>query len=212
MRISHRYRFIFFSFPKTGSESVRKLLNPYTDIESVTFSKTTAENPFYSHISPLEVRDEFESRGWTFGEYFRFTCVRNPWSRLVSLYEMVRATSPDPGSFEKWLDTVETDGNGLGGNPAQKWRKYGCYTIDNYVNDVDDTPLVDEVLRLEQLATELPPVLARLGLPDVDAIEIEHINARTHKPYAEYYTGSSIDRVREMYAADIDRFGYAFGD
>ncbi len=55
MRISHRHRFVFFSNPKTGSESVRSLLDPYSDICGVPMWEMTAENPFYSHISPREV-------------------------------------------------------------------------------------------------------------------------------------------------------------
>ena len=210
MRISHRYRFVFFSNPKTGSESVRKILDPYSDIASVPFSEITPDSPFYSHISPREVRDIFRAREWRFDDYARFTCVRNPWARMVSLYEMVKRTSPDPGPFAEWLETVQTDGEGLGGNPKQTWRKYGSYTIENYVRDADGTPLVDTVLRLEELSSKLPQLLKELGIPTGEQAPIKHINAHKHRPHTEYYSPQTIDRVHDMYQSDIERFGYEF--
>lgn len=85
MLVSHDHRFIFFSNPKTGSESVRELLAPYADVEGIPMWEASDEHPYYSHIRPVEVREIFRERGHAFGDYFRFTFVRNPWSRLVSL-------------------------------------------------------------------------------------------------------------------------------
>jgi hypothetical protein len=40
-------------------------------------------------MSPLEVKREFESRGLNYDEYYKFLFIRNPFERLVSLYEMI---------------------------------------------------------------------------------------------------------------------------
>ena len=58
-RISHTHKFIYFAFPKTGSESVRKILDPYSDIKAVTRSHVTKDNPFYTHITPEETKKIF---------------------------------------------------------------------------------------------------------------------------------------------------------
>ena len=95
MRISHRYRFIFFANPKTGSSSVRHFLNSYTDVMPVRdYRERTADNPFYPHITPKETRRLFEDYGWDFYGYTKFVFVRNPWDRLVSLYEHIRRSGP----------------------------------------------------------------------------------------------------------------------
>ena len=88
MRISHEHRFVFFASPKTGSRSVRKLLDAYAEIHGRPAHEVTADFPFYNHMRPVELRDVFSERGWDFDAYFKFVMVRNPWSRLVSLYEM----------------------------------------------------------------------------------------------------------------------------
>ncbi|MEX0853104.1 MAG: hypothetical protein WD036_07465 [Bauldia sp.] len=52
MRISHRYRFIFFANSKTGSESVRAWLNPFSDIRGVSSAKAAPADPFSAHMRP----------------------------------------------------------------------------------------------------------------------------------------------------------------
>jgi hypothetical protein len=90
MRISHKYKFIFFANPKTGSETVRKILDPYADIRpEYDFPIVSSSNPYYSHMPPIELKKVFLTKGLNFEEYFKFTMVRNPWARLVSLYEMI---------------------------------------------------------------------------------------------------------------------------
>lgn len=89
MVISHTHKFIFFSNPKTGSESVREVLSPYAEEEIVSYQEVNKMRPFYSHMSPLEVKTEFESRGLNYDEYYKFMFTRNPFERLVSLYEMI---------------------------------------------------------------------------------------------------------------------------
>ena len=60
--ISHRHKFIYIHIPKTGGHSLRKVL----------LVKHTAHAPAHMYI-------------WDRG-YFKFTFVRNPYARLLSLY------------------------------------------------------------------------------------------------------------------------------
>ncbi len=89
MIISHKHKFIFFSNPKTGSESVREVLGPFGDEEIVSYPAVNSNQPFYSHMPPKEVKTIFESRGINYNEYFKFVFTRNPFEKLVSLYEMI---------------------------------------------------------------------------------------------------------------------------
>jgi hypothetical protein len=234
LRISHRYRFVFFSNPKTGSESVRLMLDEYSDIKCVRLSERTPDFPFYDHMTPLELRAEFDKRGWDFEGYYRFTFVRNPWARLVSVYAAIldrglagrlrdtanllsrwtfgRDRAADVAGFRRWVRTVETSGRGGGGKPHHRFRRKGTWSIAAFVGDGEGDELVNEVIRLEDAAERLPALARQLGLPDPDRISLPHVNVHRHPRYVSFYDDDTAGHVARLYADDIARFGYRFGE
>lgn len=216
MRISHRYKFVFFCNPKTGSESVREMLAPFSDVSSTVYKKRSAKNPFYSHMRPIEARRCFDGFGWDFNSYTRFVFVRNPWARLVSLYEMIRQGLGRKSkclSFNQWLYAIEPYGPGGGGEDWMRWRKYGTYSLDHFASDDKGSLLVDKVIRLEDIDSQLIPFLKGLKLPGIEEEVVPHKNKGVREShYAQYYSKEAAQRVREMYAYDIERFGYDFED
>lgn len=149
-----------------------------------------------------------------FGNYFRFAFVRNPWDRLVSAYEFVRASgtefvqpipnsdyqSPVFSSFDRfvgeWL--IEADLAALDVVFQPQW---------TFVCDVDGTVLVDHVGRTESLETDLGAVEEALGR----TIQPAHLN-RTERSIdlTDYYTSETRDMVADIYRRDIEMFGYEF--
>jgi len=211
MRISHRHRFVFFSSPKTGSESVRALLDPLSDIRDVPFALTRPDFPFYSHIRPIEMRAAFSRFGWKYDDYYRFVFVRNPWLRLVSLYRyLLRSDLPQKPSFADWLKASRPDGTGGGGPDHVRWLKYGTYSLAAFAGDGTGRLLVDDVFRLEDIA-ELPDRLRVRGIPLPPDAGVPWVN-RTREPasLAKYYTPELIRLVGERYAAEIERFRYTY--
>lgn len=209
MRISHRHKFIFFANPKTGSESVRDYLDPLSDIRGTTFPQTTPEFPFYSHMRPVEALPAFTERGWAYHDYYRFTLVRNPWRRLVSLYAMIKRMEPGFGlSFAEWLEATSPSGAGGGGLDGQRWRKYGTYSLRSFIGG--DMGLVDGVFRMEDMDA-LPASLAAKGLPVSPASPIKRLNAgKLERPHHEFYSDRLVRLVATRYAEDIEMFGYSF--
>ena len=219
MRISHRYRFIFFSNPKCGSATVCHVLDPYVDMDEHAA-------PFlYTHIRPVELRRICDERGWRFFEdYFKFTTVRNPWDRLVSVYEMIKREEMRrnrvwrrllpwafaPG-FPEWLRTVKTEGVGGGGRRGRgrMWRIHGTYSLRNFAGDENGCELLNGVIRIEDIKDDLPRVLARLGIPG--PLEVPHVGRRRpERSYGEYYDEETAAIVARSYDEDIVRFGYRF--
>ena len=52
MRISHKHKFIFIAVPKTGSTSVRSIIDPYSDITSVN----DKNSPYKHHTTALNLK------------------------------------------------------------------------------------------------------------------------------------------------------------
>lgn len=215
MRISHRYKFVFFANPKAGSSTVRQFLNPYSDIASVKNIYAMSDvNPFHPHMRPEEARLIFKDLGWDFYGYTKFVIVRNPWARLVSLYEHIKRFNPETDDFKTWLYTIKPYGSG-GGFEKEPWRRYGAYSIEAYIKDEVGNVLVDKVFRLEDLKTTLVPFLVALGLPiEPDAeVPIKNQNPRkrlNRAHYKPYYTPNMRDYVHDIYRYDIVNYGYTF--
>ena len=172
-RISHKHKFIFFAFPKTGSESIRKILDPYSDIKAVVKSKITKENPFYTHITPEETRNIFQEKGWNYNEYFKFVCVRNPFSRLISLYHMTFKGKAAP-SFSNWILNLKPHSKERG-----NWFLNGQLSFHDYITDNSNSILVDKVIKLEEIDRELPKVLKQLNIKHK---YIPHVNKGSYFP------------------------------
>ena len=64
MRISHQHKFILFCNPKTGSDSLREMFDPYSDVRVLNnFKNQSEKQPFYTHISPQETKLIFQNLG-----------------------------------------------------------------------------------------------------------------------------------------------------
>ena len=221
MRISHRHRFVFFASPKTGSRSVRKLLDTHAEIHGRPADEVNADFPFYNHMRPLELRAVFDERGWDFDGYFKFVMVRNPWSRLVSLYEMysfreggqisrLRRRATRHEAFRSWVRTLDPEGGGETARGSERSViRIGAFSYLGFAGDEDGRPLVDEVVKLEEIRSRLPPLLERLGVPLPRRVPWTG-RGRYSGRYKAYYDDETREVVRELYEEDIERFGYAF--
>jgi hypothetical protein len=129
---------------------------------------------------------------------------------------MITQREPDNDNrdgFLNWLYTVKPYGSGGGGEDWKRWRKYGTYSLDNYASDGNGNLLVDKVIKLEEINRELIPFLRKLQLPSIESVEVPYVNKRDKKyHYTEYYTDEAKKFVADLYAYDIDNFGYTFDE
>ena len=162
-------------------------------------------------MTPLETKAVFESYGWDFSQYRKFICVRNPWARLVSLYEHIRREGSVTADFDSWLQTIETSGAGAGGEDWQRWRRYGSWSIENYIADEQGELMVDKVFKTETVSRELPVWLETIGVSVNHADELPESNQGAYeKRYQDYYNDKTANHVASLYRYDIEKFGYEF--
>lgn len=210
MIISHRHSLILFSNPRTGSETVRAVFEPWADEPIVPFRNATPQTPFYPHMTPRECHVAFRERGLDFWSYRRITFVRNPYARLVSLYRMIADVDPvwrlrqgigiGPPDFARWIKATKPAGRGGGGARHQKWRQYGTWRLSEWCAD-----FVDEVYRTEELANVLPRLGTDYGIRITD---VPRLNARPRVRWQALYTAELSALVAERYHDEMQRFSY----
>jgi hypothetical protein len=175
------------------------------------FDERTRENPFYPHMPPAEAKGWFRRFGWDFDGYTKFVFLRNPWAKLVSVYEHIRrGPSPVP-PFGEWVYGVNPDGTGDGAEHAP-WRRYGGCSIEHFIKDESGGVLVDKVIRLEDIDRVLLPFLRTIGLPVLESDAVLRKNRRVNRtPYTSYYTPETAAHVGDLYRYDVVNYGYEFG-
>lgn len=224
MRISHRYKLIFLATPRTGSTSIRKVLDDVSDIKSININYINENFPFYHHISARELKEIFEKRGWNWFDYRKFCVVRNPFDRVVSLYHHSQKMKYnsflnklkksqgieyykilfkynyrklDPRKFEKYVMKLNPNKNRL----AQSIKEFTC--------DSNGFSLIDDIFKFENLQLELPNYLKRIGISS-KSYQLPHLNSSQRKSYRKYYNKQTKNRVEKLYKYEIETFGYEF--
>jgi hypothetical protein len=207
MILSHKHRFIFFAVPKTGTHAVRFALRGHlgeTDEEQVQLF-VQKELPYpeiarirHGHIRWDEIRAVVPDDVWT--GYFKFAFVRNPWERFVSYCAFMRRNT----------DTFVRDPRGVMrailDNPEHQQRVV-FQPQHQFICDADGKIMIDHVGRQETMQESYNVIADRIGVPRQ---ELERKNASSHGPWRDYYDDELKRRVAELYARDIDVFGYTF--
>jgi hypothetical protein len=199
--ISFQKRFLFVHIPKTAGNSIQSVLRDYSEDELVALrneqdgiERFGLRNPKYKirkHSTLAEYRDAL--RQGQFAELYKFTCVRNPWDRMVSYY------------FTPTQNTAVWD--------RKKFKKVigKALAVADYLSlsERDNNPFgnVNYVMRFENLADDFRAVCVAL---DISASTLPQYNRSNREHYSVYYDDELRDLVRARFAAEIERFGYEF--
>jgi Sulfotransferase family len=194
---------IFVHIQKCGGNSARAALGVEID-------------DAHKHFSACELRKIYGEDVWR--KAFKFSFVRNPWDRLVSWWANIDANRPAMAAgrplnkfhyfvlerattFEEFLENcdeeiIDSDG-----------RKWIYRNQSDYLTDASGKMLVDFVGRFETLQQDYAFISKKIG----STAPLPHTNRSTHGPYTDYYTQAMAAEVARRYRADIERFGYVFG-
>ena len=140
-----------------------------------------------------------------FGEYYKFTFVRNPWDRVISQFVTMQRRPDlrqfigmrDDASLAEYLELIQT-------------RKHVQWEPQyNFVHSEAGDLMVDFVGRLENFEADLRNILAVIG---IRADFTPHTNRSKRTHYKRYYSRETRERVSEIYQIDIDWLGHRFED
>ena len=188
------YRCIFVHIPRTGGTSVSKAL----------FGNLSG-----SHISIAEYRSIFDNG--EFEDYFKFSFVRNPWDRLVSTYQYLRAGGAQVNHDLKMQSKIQPYEDF--GDFVRSWLlpsalEDGIHFLpqQTFISLDDENVPLDYIAHFETLHDDFYYIAGKLGL----SASLPHLNASKRTQYKDYYDQETIEIVAELYRKDIELLGYDF--
>ena len=199
--ISLQKRFLFVHIPKTAGNSIQSALRDYSEDQLVALRKEQdgierfgLRNANYNVKKHSALREYHDALG---GEQFRnlykFTCVRNPWDRMVSYY-----FTPTQ-SRENW------DRKRFRGIISKAVSIADYLRLDR--DEEDPFANVDYIMRFENLVEDFRTVCGTLG---ISPATLPRYNRSNREHYSKYYDDELRELVRKRFTREIERFGYTF--
>lgn len=209
MRVSDSRRVLFVHVPKTGGSTIDAIF----DKEVVDARRVDGRGRHAPYGRLVKSEPDLT-------DYWSFGFVRNPWARMVSWWSMVAAVfdkvdAGDPKALQKiekhpnaWLPEGEFrhsfEAFVLEG--TEKIAKVGRPQIHTLSGRRGAR--VDFVGRVESFVDDVNTVRERLGLEPME--KVPRRNKSSHGHYHDYYNETTRRKVAEVYAEDIEAFGYEY--
>lgn len=224
MLLSHGHRVIFVHVGRTGGTSVERALAPVLGVPfeetyrcpEIVAGRSQVEGPFArwarelhpdgyincKHATAAQLRAIVGESVWD--SYFKFSIVRNPYDRLISVFHMYKSApmyADHPvRSYDRFGDYVDA----LRRDPGSAT---DANRMSASILDASDRSMVDVILRYEQLQKDFESLRTRLRVPGV---ELPHENmTERRRGISEYYDAAGRKVVYALYQRDFQAFGYS---
>jgi len=212
---------IFVAIPKTGSTTIRTQLsqegtplikNPHLNIVQIRTliyvhmlkenlgTNTTFPNGNIESDTALRAKADR-----IFNTYFKFSAVRNPWARAVSLYKRREGIQlRDKMTFDEFCDG-HMNASDTCRQPTQHVNQY------DWLSDENGKMLMDYVYKLEDFETAIHDIKkltnGRLILKNLNLNQNPNSNSID---YRDYYNDQTRKTIEKRFEKDIDYFKFTF--
>jgi len=199
--------FFYNRVPKAANTSITQTLFQHTSFRP---NSARREHPKYQFLRPLVLSsrevDRLETEAW------KFTFVRDPYSRLLSAYlDKVGRRRHQGLRFLHWAERHDQPQSFLG---FCRYLEAGGLFLDmHWAPQVEILCLplerFDFIGRVEQLDRDLAVVLQRLfGVESAGPAPRAGTHTRASEQVADAYGPEERAIVNRLYAADFERLGY----
>jgi len=200
--ISYKYKCIFVHIPRCAGTAIKKKL-----FDNLGGHRTIRE---WRKEYPVQEK-----------EFFTFSFVRNPWDRLVSNFEYARMEESfwHGGSkvvhpkyallknktFEELVDLLYSRRLRID-HLRQRQGNRHFFSQSFFIGDGS---CLNFVGRYERLQSDFQKICNELH---IESSVVCLMNKSVRRPYQEYYTDETINKVAQIYQNDIRNFNYYFTD
>lgn len=209
MPVNHEHKILFVHIPKTGGQTVCKILNIPKGSKKHYYWKSDKNEIDYGHATIKQLSELIN-----LDDYYKFTFIRNPYDRLVSEYffriKNISAKNSvlklkQKTSFNEFVKQVY----------ELHKRRFNSkhYFITHYIPqydyiNIDGDIKVDDVYRYEEFENNVRKIINEFNLKD--EIPKKNISKNKKSDYMEYYNMETKKMVNEIYETDFFRFNYNF--
>jgi len=216
MLISHKHKFVTIDIPKTGSRSLRETLLPLKVID--IHGEPSFHAQFYQHDHSVNVKKQFAVNQWNWNDYYKFTIVRNPWTRYYSFYKYYKRYAEQYISRCKSIIWTEPELN-QGKLCAELFKNKNDQQVlkniilnndpqDLYYCDESSEIAVDHIAEFENLSNEFVFLCNRVG---IEVPSLQHCNKSVpSQNMHDVYNQQLIDLVSDRERHVIELKDYKF--
>lgn len=218
--ISLRNHYVYLAVGKAANSTVKHHLYELEYAGTRFKTKSVHDRQSSPLLSPFQLPDDLLGEVFTSPKYYRFSVVRNPYTRLLSCY-LDRIVPGDSAPYRQLLVAM--------GKPAtsklnvsfpefvQTVCKQKPFDQNNHwrlqTSEICTSAIAyDFVGKQETFAADMVRIWSRVApgrpAPDFAAENKAPSITSAEKRLAEFYTPELVDMVREAYREDFATFGY----
>ncbi len=209
MVISETHKFIFIHIPKNaGTSMASSLLNITKEKKHWAVSDLTKHQNLRDLIALNQKANILDRmvKNYDFLEYYKFAIVRNPYCRMISLFNYlkkyeIRKEIHSIDNFESFIRLLEDEGSWVSNLHSTKEQL--SFLLDN-----DNKIAVDYIGRYEELDKTIKELNERLKLK----IQLERLNYSIKNKIDNnlYYNDLTKQIVFKRFKNDFENFNYSF--
>ena len=231
--ISHKHKFVFVHVPKAAGQSVEKFFlekegsswENRADFLLKANDDPTLGPPRLAHLTATEYVSKKHITASEYQEYFTFSIIRNPWSRVLSFYKYLgfaEVTTFDNFVCKYLEDVYQNEYWFLRPQCDFIYDKNGTLQVDflgKMENLKKDFPLICEKLHIK--SEQLPHYnsspekrITRKGLKLImqyPTLLLDVFKSKgKQKSYKDAYSEKAKEIVGRLYKDDIEKLDYRF--
>lgn len=224
--ISHDYKCIFIHIPKCAGTSIERALGHFdghsgrggqdhrpirmiekpalnihtlSSIDNLLQFRSSFKHRNSNQVSNPKNKNEVTSKQYKI--YFKFTVVRNPWSRAFSWYKNVMRD--EMHQRNNGITSDITFSSFLENFMGKGMLRPQLYWLKEYSGNIN----FDHIGKFERLEETFDVIKKNLNVSDIN---FPHEIKGNGDDYKSHYNQDLIDKVGKFYSKEIKFFGYSF--